>query len=341
MKFKRYEEGDEALILDLRRSIRGQTHTPEYWKWRYAGNPAGHALIWLAIADSVAVGHTAMVPHQFRLGDSTVRAGLSVDAWTHAAYRGRGIFKGLHARLLRDAADQGISFAYSFPNRLACPEFLKLGYAQVLPLRARHKVLSWGPVLEAKSRVSLLGSLGRVLGGGLQLLNDPAPVSGIKIRASSRFDERFDDLWSRVCEHNGAMTVRSSDYLNWRYGGNPRYRYHVYVAEENGRILGYVVLNCIESDLVRGYVVDLLAVPDSPHVLNALLAASIDHFREQGTHMVHCWAQEGSPHSRMLSRRGFYWSEPVRFCSIKLRDTALDPMDSSLGWWLCPGDYDL
>jgi len=339
---KRYSEGDEKLILELRREIRGWTYTEDYWRWRCVDNPAGPAIVWLAMADGRAVGHSAILPRTLKVGDAVIRAGLSVDAWTHPGFRRQGMFTALHKKALDDAADRGIELVFSFPNDLSYPGFLKLGYSHLFSVPRRRKVVNWGSVIGARTKMPLAGKTVALLSRMRNPLVEAPIISGIEVNEVTSFDERFDTLWSRAAEHFPATVVRDSTYLNWRYARNPHYDYATYVAERQGRLLGYVVLNSLTSDLVRGYIVDLQVAPYERDVYRNLIAKSDEYFRKQNVDTIHCWMLGSEVYREELGRAGFRRrSTPVRFCAQSLGGTTPDLVEHPHNWWLCPGDYDL
>ncbi len=338
---RRYGPGDEELILKLRNEIRGATHSGSYWRSRYVENPCGQATIWLALSDGMAVGHSAMIPTSVNIDGRTVKAGLSVDAWTHPDFRCRGVFTSLHRSVLQEARNQGIEFAYTFPNDESYRGFLKLGYNHPFSVPALRKVVNWGAVLKGRTKIPLLDRAVKLFLRGGDREPDAPRANGVNVSEVMHLDERFDALWSRQAKNNVAAIVRDRDYISWRYLDNPRYDYMMYVAESNEELLGYVVLNTVETDLVRGYIVDMLLIPNDTAVFRALLDKSIEHLTNAKADTIHIWMPCRSPYYRELKKRSFRSKpNPVRFCCKSLSSDVKLPQRPEQ-WWLCPGDYDL
>jgi len=57
------------------------------------------------------------------------------------------------------------------------------------------------------------------------------------------FDERFDELWSRMDSAHAALTVRDRQFLNWRYDECPLRRYKTLglLTEDESSLLGYLI----------------------------------------------------------------------------------------------------
>jgi hypothetical protein len=127
-------------------------------------------------------------------------------------------------------------------------------------------------------------------GAGWQILDVPA------------FDERVDTLWSRAQSQFLFGIVRSSAYLNWRYADRRAGDYTILVAEEENRWLGYIVLRTHRD---RGYICDLLTLPDRAGVADSLLASALDRFRGDGFRHVEAWSDVGSVYRWPLDRAGF------------------------------------
>ena len=68
--------------------------------------------------------------------------------------------------------------------------------------------------------------------------------------------------------------------MNWRFCDSRGGNYVVKMAEENGSILGYIILriNKIREDYPIGYIVDLLTLPERLDVVSDLISNSVNYF---------------------------------------------------------------
>jgi hypothetical protein len=122
------------------------------------------------------------------------------------------------------------------------------------------------------------------------------------VRRIEAFDERIDGLWAAASRPFSFMLVRKRGYLNRRYCDRRAGPFIVKLAEEDGRILGYVVYRVSYG---RGYIADLIALPDRPDVVESLLADAVRDLESKGVESIECWSYERHPHWPLLQRFGF------------------------------------
>jgi hypothetical protein len=154
----------------------------------------------------------------------------------------------------------------------------------------------------------------------------PAPLAALRIRLESaanrirhrpywrpvkpswsianleRFDERTDDFFDEAARPFDFLVVRSRDYMNWRYREPAGGSFTVRVAEQEGRILGYLIFKISEGD---GYIADLLALPGRLDVVRSLIEDALRLLREARAEMVSCWMIARHPYNDLLRRYGF------------------------------------
>jgi Acetyltransferase (GNAT) family len=141
----------------------------------------------------------------------------------------------------------------------------------------------------------------------------------VTIAPAAEFPSECDALWEAVAKdglnpaapgHGLSLTiVRDRKYLNWRFVECPVRKYHILLARRQGRLSGYAVLRTgVNGDMRRGYIVDLLALPQDRGAAAALLRESEKWFREQGAQVVQCLdSDKPSPWLRLLARFGFWF----------------------------------
>ena len=340
-QIRRYLEGDEKLILDLRQVIRGQTHSLSYWNHYYLNNPTGPAIIWLAVTNGVAIGHNAIIPTLLKVNGRTIKAGLIVDVWTHPDFQRQGIFTTLHSQALKDAADQGIELTYGFPNNLSYGGLLNLGYKHIFNISSMRKVINWYQVVQSKTKLPL-ATIRRALFPTRKIpVSAVTNKSNIIVRRLPAFDSRFDRFWQQASRQSTNMVVRDSTYLNWRYAANPRYNYEVYAVEEKGEIVGYTVTKCVREDMARGGLVDMMVLPDRLDAFQMLVSQCVYDLRLQGADIIQCWTLGNTPYAGVIAQNGFraWGTDAVRFCVRTLSEAPQELSQRCEDWWLCPGDY--
>jgi len=85
---RRFVASDVNGILGLFACVYKRQFSHEWWNWKYRLNPAGFlgekGDIWIAEnARGEIIGHWAVLPQKVKLGPTTIRAALAVDAATH------------------------------------------------------------------------------------------------------------------------------------------------------------------------------------------------------------------------------------------------------------------
>ena len=116
MIYRRFEENDLHSLLSLLRSTFNGYPEMKYWDWKYTKNPHGFPVIWLAEDKGRIVGCYILNRVKLRIGQDLVMGAQSVDAAVDDAYRGGGIFKKLAVGGIAQAAKDGVSLIYAFPN---------------------------------------------------------------------------------------------------------------------------------------------------------------------------------------------------------------------------------
>lgn len=130
----------------------GATHD-EYlnlWDWRYAALADGDARAWVAEEDGEIVGHVAVFPRRFRIGDTSLRGAVSGDLLVRRDRR-----QGLVAvRLLsiphRLVNEGTYDLVYTLPNRVSLRLAVGLGWHDLGTLHEHVELRRVGPVLHRR-----------------------------------------------------------------------------------------------------------------------------------------------------------------------------------------------
>jgi hypothetical protein len=142
------------------------------------------------------------------------------------------------------------------------------------------------------------------------------------IAALERFDERIGGFFEEAARPFDFIVVRSADYLHWRYCDPAAGRFTIRVAEQQGRLLGYLVFKIAEGE---GYIADLLALPGRSDVVRSLVEDALRHFREAGVEQVTCWMVSRHPYNGILRRYGFL--DSGKDVGFGCREVSLDRSD--------------
>jgi hypothetical protein len=143
-------------------------------------------------------------------------------------------------------------------------------------------------------------------------------------------DARFDALFEEAAPSFDAISERGSEHLRWRYGDRRAGPFVPRVIVEGGRLLGFAVLRPATP---RAYLADLLAVPDRPDVVEALIADQVGLARRAGAAGIECWLPERHPYRAPLRRLGFFDSRRdagIQYHAVDVPASALRVLEDPL-----------
>lgn len=342
---REYRDGDEKEILNLFRKGFGEERTIEHWMWQYKKNPAGKGVIFLADCGGKIVGHYAVVPTRFKIGDNEVLGSQSLDTVTDEAFLRKGIFTTL-AQLTYDMArSRGARLVYGYPNRLSYYGLIKkLGFQEVVTVSRLAKTLTLkGLILRVTKRPRILkrSSFLTRMFPNRKVSTKPSKANGIHVvEHSGPFDSEYDELWRRVGRYFPVALIRDANYLNWRYLERPESKYEIFEATKKDKILGFILGRAINHDSWKeGYIVDFLTT--SASIFGALLEEILWKFREEGVDIVYTWSLRSSKFRGNLLDKGFREGTTDIVLTTKILADKLPVSTSNpRNWLVTRGDCD-
>lgn len=308
---REYRDGDEESIRELYHLVFGEEISAQHWAWRYKQNPSGQPVIALAESSQGIVGQYALTPLRMKVEDKICLGSLSLHTMVHSDYRGQGMFTTLARKAYELAAERGIHFIYGFPNEDSHHGFIThLDWVDLydgIPLWV--KPLDWETVIKKrlvdnKLLTSLLGKTSRVAMKLVCRSRKGTPVCSVRELAT--FDERFDSLWDEASRDYNILAVRDKIYLSWRYEEKPSENYTVFIAESGEKLLGFIVVKCMERfGLQSGFIMDMVVIPEELRVSTDLVSAAVNYCEMKRMDMVGCLMLPGVSFSRTLKQAGF------------------------------------
>jgi hypothetical protein len=154
-----------------------------------------------------------------------------------------------------------------------------------------------------------------------------APPAAIawQVRPIESFDVRVDAFWEEASRPFAFMLVRKRDYLNWRYCDRRAGPFAVKIAEQQGRILGFVVYRVSYG---RGYIADLIALPGRLDVAESLLVDAIRDLDSRNVDAVECWSYDRHPYWPLLQQHEFDHKRRTMKAALTLSSkSSLTPAD--------------
>lgn len=221
MQIREATERDIPEILEVLKASLGETSskkTEAVWRYKHVENPFGKSLVLLAVENDKLIGVRALMRWKWQLGNEVFSALRAVDTATHPDHQGKGVFKKLTLKAIDIAKFQGDHFIFNTPNTQSLPGYLKMGWEEVDKLKIR--IIPVNPFNWLADKKS----------------------STYDINNNS-FDAQLDGLLSKYnklrAEENKLFTLKSSEYLSWRYENNPLQNYEV-KADQDFYLSGYI-----------------------------------------------------------------------------------------------------
>ncbi len=173
------------------------------------------------------------------------------------------------------------------------------------------------------------------------------PEKKYKVKEILDFNDDFDDLWIRLKDRRKIMSIRSSEFLNWRIKNHPEIKYKTLGAYIDNTLMGYIVLK-VEDRKLRGKIksklgsiVDLLAVDDD--VILALYSDAKKYFKGEDVDFVATWVTDASPHKNIFTDLGFHQSRskiPFIVKDLDENEKYKQTIIKEENWYLMPVESD-
>ena len=222
-------------------SVGATTKSVAFWRWKHAINPFGESLGCAALSkiNGELVGIRPLMKWAFQSKEGNlIHALRPVDTVTHQNWQGKGLFKTLTIFCIIQLADDPTTLVFNTPNQNSLPGYEKMGWIRTAQLSIFVRV--GNPAHFAVSGIHWLLSHIKPRGHGVaqelkeldQGLDDTAveEIIGFCTAAESK----------RIPA--GTRTVRSKEYLAWRYFQQPNIHYGFHISRNN--------LGCIESIVI-------------------------------------------------------------------------------------------
>ena len=341
---KLFDKGDEELLSQFCMEISKKVFLPSYWSWKYLQNPAGKAIVSLALADNKIVGRFGIFPTRIQVGAQEIIAGQIMETEILGGYRQNGLISHLNKHANEEFIKQGIGkvmmgFGTDISSRLAVRFG---GYNMVGPVRKMVKVLNPVNYLEGKFRTGILSSLsGNIIKKYIKWRRGKLS-NHLNVYTVHQFDQKFDDFWHQVVKGN-IMIRRDHAYLNWRYRECPAIDYKILAVDNKGKLAGYIITYTHKKDgLIRGNIADIIFQPEVTDCAEVLLMEALVGFCEAGAATVNIWCPKGIPLYSFLREMKFVERSTYNYLVAKplCEDISREFLSDESNWYYMIGDSD-
>lgn len=354
-----------ATFIEEAYGDRAQYKGAPRWTWQFLDNPFGpqsgdEVPVWIALDGERVVGQTAVQNAILQVDGKTFDAGWAVDIMILPSHRGAGIGHRMHEVV---ASDVGILVAVKMAEssrrmaeRLGCVTLAEVPqltrWVRLDPSSVRRYVMlrtasHRRPNLAARVACNVFQAhrLFSLLVNPVLRLRDLVEKSLRKAGATriveiDRFGPDVDELSRRTQGDYPVIFPRDARFLNWRFVDCPEPRYRRFVAERDGRAVGYVVLRRAEPvELPHGIIVDLYAARGDEQTVNDLVRHSLAFFGNDVS-AVDCGTSVPE-FEAVLRKHGFFRTRAHRPTCLCQDSTLRDRLAQLRGdWFISKGDHD-
>jgi hypothetical protein len=241
----RYQEGDEAGLLELFVTVFGKSRSLEHWTWQFKRNPYGGPFVSMARRkrDRAVVGGYSVMPVMLNFLGRAVPACQSVDTAVHPDFRGQRIFEKTATDCYAWCADAGLQAVVGFPNASSYPGFVRsLGWKRIVFPTAHALRLGLGNVLRKMGAIGWLGApfdgvyrLGMRLRLAGRLATARRRAGAASFQVATSVPAGYEALWNRWKLQEVLSVWKDSKYFAWRYDENPDHAFsYFYLARDAG-----------------------------------------------------------------------------------------------------------
>ena len=327
---ERRQEIAELLNVCLAQKLSGQRDA-DYWAWKHERNPFGPSFLLLAEADGRLVGVRAFMRWQLAWAGQTLAAAKPVDTVTHPDYQGRGIFTQLTRQACDVARTAGVQLLFNTPNRNSLPGYLKMGWREAAQLPLGFQLLR--PVAAVWQAALWKLRPGRVPPPETFFRHCPASAGEVL----ERHGDEIRRLAAECVSPHRLATVRSNEFLRWRYACHPHIRYFAETVTRDGRVAGAMFYRTNFRAGLREIMIDDVLACD-----NALAALLEQVVRRARADYLVAHAADGTPLAAALRRFGFrhFPRRRITLAARTLDEACQVDVLRPDNWALCMGDIE-
>jgi GNAT superfamily N-acetyltransferase len=308
---------------------------PERWLWEFERNPflpTEELPVWVALDGDRIIGQLPLLFSRYKVGDATEKLGSMVDYVVLPEARGTGV-----GHALVDALQaENKSLVSCWVAEAAKKIFVRHGIETHPQLTCFRKVVARTNHSTSHERLSR--------------------SHRVRIVETATFGREADEIWNAGKNDFANICMRDAQYLNWKFCSQPHLSYRRFVAYQDQKPIGYVVLRLENIDSTWrwrgrggelrpgcdrvGVLADLFVPQANQDLLTILADYAIAQLSTAGAQQIVAASSVGS-YQRCYIDLGFEatttwpfycWREPE--CSQE------QPLSAAVDWFLSKSDSD-
>ncbi len=301
---------DQGILTGLARAYLDGDADEGRFRWLYQENPFGPARAWIACEKpDKAVGMAAVFPRRMYCNGVVVSGCVLGDLCISREYRSLGPALQLQRACLACARSGEFALAYDFPSTTMLGIYQHLGVRPLWKSVRRVKVLRADKIARILPAPVFSRPVATAVNFALALRDHTSagPLGLDLCLEDEPCTSEYSELADRVGSSLGICTVRSAEYLNWRYRQHPRVRYEFLTARRGKELLAY----CTFTLSAENATIAELFGNMNDQVVVSLLQKLVALLRARGVATVSVPVLSGDPRTRLLRKLGFWAREAV------------------------------
>jgi ribosomal protein S18 acetylase RimI-like enzyme len=300
---REFRKDDEIQVLELLNLVfKNRNITSDYWNWKYFDNPLKNQSIAVSEYKNQIIGVSCGFYRDVKVGDNTYLTQIGGDLAVHPDYRRMGISNDMtkvkEKIQIRDGVElfSGITtnpIISNNRNKKGYPRFPKKLLEMVYIEDERKEGFGLHKKLSYKAYKSVR-----------KLVNNKSKRSVTSdLNEVNAFGKEADVFWEKIGDRYYLIFKRDSENLNWRYCDRRAGEYRVFVALDDGELIGYCV-TLADYSRALGFIFDLSVLPESISVVEGLVEKAV-HSLIKEVNMIKYLVVRGHPFVPFFSGLGF------------------------------------
>jgi len=293
-----HRAGDDRLLLELLLlgfgtwpKVEVQCDPIDHLRWKLSNTAEAPGIHRITEVDGKPAASVFCWIQNVKIRDRLYRNIQGVDHVAHPEFQGRGLVAARTEWRRNNPDDQPCDFQFGPLS----------GHPAMVHMRQRAQQAGTSLGIGNRVRVLTLPLLDDAGARVEQALLSPEPCD-FTIRVAESFDDRIDDFWLTGAEPYDFIVERTKDYMNWRYADPRAGLFSIHLAERDGELLGYSTLRLSHE---RGYIADLLTLPDCLDVAEVLLEDAVVTLAALAVTRIDWWIPLRHPYQQLARARGF------------------------------------